>query len=763
MIDRTPAPSMPPKVTASVNMEAITGAVIHLVQHYFWGLYACLALVDGVLIMMGYSTIAVAITAIFTYALHMFYRSTVFEDTLWQAVALIRAALARMVASYALVSLSNYGQHWVPFLVALAIGGHLIWRNWNVLCPLRPLFSEYRRSLGGFLDCLLIAVVAIAWTTNEWVGPLVVELRSGPLVESLIQIYLWAAIVILMAQVQLLAFYHSNQRNTMPITIGQQMYALAGIISWFVGHPEMQDRAAFWVTIMLLMGIFGSHFGRQNQLQSNVKVRDYSGNTSITILVTVLCIWTWVWVYVWNPFTTFQGTFMSTPVNVVLMVLILLRLIELRAADGRQLKQVYAQVASDSLTGCGSRMAMISAMSAEHGWLLILDIEGFQAVNDVYGHSVGDDVLRRMVARMQARLGESGKVYRVGDDEFGVVVFDGAGDVDHIGQMILNCNDDPQIKGLTFSIGSARFAPSSPIEALHHADAALQKVKEHGGGAYLRSTPQMIAQRQRILEIRNALVQEHLSGITLAWQPLFDISVPERPIVGVEALSRWHHPHLGTIWPNEFIPIIEREGFSSDLGVHVTREAMKKVRLWLDQGTPVQISVNISVLQLRDPAGVTALLDVLNADHEAAEWMIIEVTETVSSDRSVVEILNRIRETGARIALDDFGAGAANVWRITALPADVLKIDRNLLRGIPDNPASIAMLRTMVSLGHDVGMQVIVEGIETEEVHEHVAATGAVFGQGWLYGRPIEQGELDLSLSPPTQQLIRREERMLCE
>ena len=736
--------------------DALLTAIMGRVHQYFWFAYGVVILLDVLLVWAHLPEIAVGITAVFTYALYLLYKTAIFTDPLWQAITTIRTIMVRMVATYVLISLMSAGEHWVPFIVAVVIGAFSAWRQWDRLILARVLYREYGRTYGGLLDCLLIATVVIVWITNEWVGPMVVS-TSDNLIWPLAQIYLWTIILIVIAQVQLLAFYALHLRGSMTLAIGQQMYAIAGIIGWFIAYEPTRERAAMWVTIVLLLGIFGSHLGRDTLLKFEDAIPNQYGNTSIAILVTVMCIWTWVWLMVWSPFSQVQGTLMSTPVNVILLVLVLLRLVELRASDGRQLADVYAQVATDSLTGCGSRLALISAMSYEPGWVLVIDIDGFSSVNDVYGHHVGDDVLRRMVQRIEARLGESGKIFRIGDDEFAVMIHDNAGDVDRIGNLLLSCTDDPFVKGLSFSIGSARFDSNQPIEALHHADAALQLVRENGRGYYLRATPEMIGQRQRVLEIRNALVHERLSGITLAWQPLFDISKPERPIVGVEALSRWHHPVLGTISPGEFIPIIEREGFSSELGVHVTRQAMKRAREWIDAGTPVQISLNISVLQLRDPAGVSALIDALRVDREAAQWIIVEVTETVSSDRSVVEILNRVRETGARIALDDFGAGAANVWRITALPADVLKIDRNLLRGVPENPASIAMLRTMVALGHDVGMQVIVEGIETELVHDHVVETGAVFGQGWLYGRPIENGEIDLTSAPSTQQLVRRE------
>ncbi len=741
----------------SAPAHVVVESVVHTVQTYFWYVIGLVTLAALALVWMGQAVIAAALMAVFSYGVHLIYSTTIFDGPLWQSITTIRATLARMVAAYVLISIFSTNEHWVPFIVAMLIGLHGVWRHWETLVPARTLYKEYGRTFGALLDCLLIGMVAIVWITNEWVGPMVVAASTGTnLVIPLIQIYGWGLVLITIAQIQLLAFYALHLRGSMILAISQQMFTISGIIAWFIANPSTQERAATWVTITLLFAIVGSFLGRQILLKNEDAEPYKYGNTSIAILVTVMSIWTWVWLIVWNPFTSLQGTFMSTPFNLVLLILVLLRLIELRASDGRQLAQVYTQITTDSLTGCGSRLALISAMSFEPGWVLVIDIDGFSSVNDVYGHFVGDDVLRRMVKRIEARLGESGKIFRIGDDEFAVMIHDRAGDVDRIGKLLLNCSDDPQVKGLSFSIGSARFDPKQPIEALHHADAALQLVRENGRGYYLRATPQMIGQRQRVLEIRNALVHERLSGITLAWQPLHDISKPERPIVGVEALSRWHHPVLGTISPGEFIPIIEREGFSSELGVHVTRQAMKRAREWIDAGTPVQISLNISVLQLRDPAGVAALIEALQADREAAEWIIVEVTETVSSDRSVVDILNRIRETGARIALDDFGAGAANVWRITALPADVLKIDRNLLRGVPENPASIAMLRTMVSLGHDVGMQVIVEGIETEEVHEHVVATGAVFGQGWLYGRPIENGDIDLTAAPGTPQLVRR-------
>lgn len=740
---------------SALTTDAVFSAVVTQMQQHFWVVFGGIIALNALCGWLHVPELGTFATAVFVYVVHLLYKVTIFDDPLWQAITTVRTILARMVATYVIISLFSVGQHWVPFCVAVSVGAFSVWRQWSRLVISRELLKQYGHSIGALLDCLLIATVVIVWVTNEWVGPLVVA-NTNDIAVPLLQIYLWAAVLIVVAQQQLLAFYALQLRGSMILAISQQMYTIAGIIAWFLAYEPTRDRAAVWVTAVLLIGIVGSHFGRQTLLKFEDAIPNQYGNTSIAILVTVLCIWTWVWVKVWNPFTEVEGTLLSTPVNVVLLLLVLLRLIELRASDGRQLAQVYTQVTTDSLTGCGSRLSLISAMAFEPGWVLVIDIDSFSSVNDVYGHQVGDDVLCRMVQRMEARLGESGKIFRIGDDEFAVLIRDNAGDVDRVGHLLLSCNDDPHVKGLSFSIGSARFDPKQPVEALHHADAALQLVRENGHGYYLRATPEMIGKRQRVLEIRNALVHERLSGITLAWQPLFDISKPERPIVGVEALSRWHHPVLGTISPAEFIPIIEREGFSSELGVHVTRQAMKRARDWINAGTPIQISLNISVLQLRDPLGVTALIEALSVDPEAAEWIIVEVTETVSSDRSVVEILNRIRQTGARIALDDFGAGAANVWRITALPADVLKIDRNLLRGVPENPASIAMLRTMVALGHDVGMQVILEGIETELVHDHVVQTGAVFGQGWLYGRPIENGELDLSSAPPTQQLVRR-------
>ncbi|MET8253039.1 EAL domain-containing protein [Micromonospora sp. NPDC005197] len=424
---------------------------------------------------------------------------------------------------------------------------------------------------------------------------------------------------------------------------------------------------------------------------------------------------------------------------------------------------------TDPLTSLANRRGLLRALhdGAAAGTpcvLLGLDLDGFKNVNDMRGHDVGDAVLAEVGRRLRGNLRPGDVAARLGGDEFAVLMPARPTEADRVAERLLGVLNRPydQPEGpvfLSVSIGVAGWAGEPDVELLlRHADLALRYAKQRGKNRierYDAAYDQLLRRRTTLEhELRGAIERDELR---LAFQPV--ASLPSVRPVGAEALLRWHHPELGNIRPDEFIPLAEECGMIATLGAWVLHQACYQLSRWLTDGHDVWVSVNVSPRELHAPEYVVQVAEALRAHHVPPQRLVLEVTEhAVATDLDeLIRRLTALRLTGVRIALDDFGAGYSSLGQLRRLPIDILKIDHSLVaehepvRPVgQDGPAFAPMVDIVMRLGHQLGLEVIAEGVTTPTELAAVVAAGCRFGQGALFGWGVPAEHLEAMLEAAT-------------
>jgi diguanylate cyclase (GGDEF)-like protein len=445
----------------------------------------------------------------------------------------------------------------------------------------------------------------------------------------------------------------------------------------------------------------------------------------------------------------------------------------------RQQKTLRTAARLDHLTGLANRKALEEALeealagarsSGESVAVLMLDLDGFKQVNDSLGHDKGDHVLREIARRLHANVFEYDTAARLGGDEFAVVLrhLRESEDVAAVGHRLRDALTLPiEIDGTARFVGVSVGATAHPDhgrtaeELLRGADAAMYRAKRDGEGVrvYDPGTLAGASASELAADLRLAIDD---SKVELAFQPQLSLSTGE--IVGAEALARWNRPGYGPVPPIEFIAVAEQTGLIRSLTSLTLRLALDEVQAWRMRGVHVPVSVNISGRVVADrflPIEVSALLEQRGL---AGDSLVLEITETaVISDREgAVEVLQRLRETGIRIELDDFGSGSASFGTLHDLPLDGLKIDGVLVGD--KTSGGRRLLAATIESAQRLGLKVVAEAIEDGATLDLLRRLGCDTAQGYHIGRPMTPeavrsrlgGEESLaaqaSAGPPTAQ-----------
>ncbi len=416
---------------------------------------------------------------------------------------------------------------------------------------------------------------------------------------------------------------------------------------------------------------------------------------------------------------------------------------------------------TDPLTGLANRRELMRVLNEEAVGgaacvLLAIDLDGFKNVNDLRGHDVGDAVLAEVSRRLRTNLRDGDVAARMGGDEFAVLMWAGLADATVAARRLRAVLAQPieTAAGSVYvsaSIGVAGCGSANDVpQLLGNADMALRFAKQRGKNRvelYDVAYDGWLHRRTQIEhELRGAIARDEFE---LAYQPVIELS--SMRIVGVEALLRWDNPTLGSVRPDEFIPIAEDAGMIGQLDRWVLHRACRQVGRWRSDGHDVWISVNISVRELHLVDYVAHVTDVLRAHRLPADRLVLEITEhAVAVDlEELVSKLEALRATGVRIALDDFGAGYSSLGRLRWLPVDILKIDRSLVgdpRGVPSRSAA-PLVDVVVSLGQRLGLSVIAEGVAEPAELAVVRRSGATLIQGEMLGRAMPAERVEAMLS----------------
>ena len=425
--------------------------------------------------------------------------------------------------------------------------------------------------------------------------------------------------------------------------------------------------------------------------------------------------------------------------------------VEARTADLHRLANY------DSLTGLANRQRLQDCLeyalahaqrSGGEVAVLFLDLDRFKSINDSLGHDTGDAVLKAVAERLKACVRRTDTVARLGGDEFILILerLKRAEEVADIARKILSTLAEPialeqQPLHIGASIGISRYPEDGDAMKLllKHADLALQRAKQQGRRQFCFYTPTLnatLGERLKLeTELSCSLAERTLE---LYYQPI--VNLRSGAVTGVEALLRWQHPARGLLGADEFIPLAEESGLIVPIGIWALQTACAQLQTWRSQMPyPLTVSVNLSARQFLQANLVEQIIQCLSATGLPANALKLEITETMIMQdlQRTHEILQTLKELGARIAIDDFGTGYSSLSYLKRLPLDELKVDRSFLPDIIGNPNDAMIVTAIIRLAHSLGLIVTVEGVETEAVCAFVRAREADQAQGFYLGRPM--------------------------
>jgi diguanylate cyclase (GGDEF)-like protein len=418
------------------------------------------------------------------------------------------------------------------------------------------------------------------------------------------------------------------------------------------------------------------------------------------------------------------------------------------------------QALHDSLTGLPNRSLLNDRLqqalraaqrTGSSVALLVMDLDQFKEINDALGHHHGDRLLVELGRRLEHLVRDSDTIARLGGDEFAILLTvdaDRDGAVTVAEKVARSLEQPVELDGISIqtnaSIGIALFPEhASDAEALaRRADVAMYMAKRSGASWALYAAEQDRSSIQRLTllgELRRALT---LDELVLHYQPSVDLQTGA--VVQAEALVRWEHPLNGLMAPLEFIPLAEVSGLINPLTRWVIERAIRQGREWRDGGWPIGVAVNLSVRNLYDRGLGPWLSELLASSGLPPESLTLEITENEFMDdpRLAIEVLGEAKAMGASTSIDDFGTGYSSLAYLKHLPLDEIKIDCAFVRGMRSETSDAVIVRSIIDLGHDLGLSVVAEGVEDAETAQLLTSLGCDRAQGFHLGRPVLPTEL---------------------
>ena len=425
-------------------------------------------------------------------------------------------------------------------------------------------------------------------------------------------------------------------------------------------------------------------------------------------------------------------------------------------------ERIRYQAYHDPLTGLPNRTSFVDHLeeairrSKRFGWslgLMFLDLDRFKRVNDSLGHEAGDELLRIAARRLQGCIRESDMLFRMGGDEFTVLLENvkGPEEAAAVAVRMTQAVAEPiELRHheltATVSIGIALYPKDdqSGERLVKSADTAMYRAKDLGRNRYAFFTQEMNdrVESQLVLEagLQRAVRNDEF---VLHYQPR--VSAANRRVVGVEALLRWQHPERGLVPPGEFIPLLEESGLIVPVGARVIAAACRQNKAWQDAGLPpMRVSVNISSRQFRTGSLEETVREALRASGLAPEWLEIELTESllVENSEHAVAVMERLKEIGVAISIDDFGTGYSSLGYLKRFPIDSLKIDRSFVKDLRTSATDAAIVDAISALAHSLGLGLVAEGVEEAGQADFLRARYCTEMQGYLFGRPVPPQEM---------------------
>lgn len=429
-----------------------------------------------------------------------------------------------------------------------------------------------------------------------------------------------------------------------------------------------------------------------------------------------------------------------------------------RAIDANEISQQAAHDNAfvDHVTGLANRRELMRvlgdpSLAIDGSKLLLLDLDFFKKVNDLYGHVVGDEVLKRVAGVIRNQAPDGSCCARLGGDEFAVLI------PPHPEKFISKCvakivraiAEPTVLQSATVhvsaSVGiSGIKGKMAPEEYLRRSDIAMYAAKRAGRNCQVwfdtKMERELLRRTQLEDEIRDAI---EAGEFVPFYQPQIDLLSGD--VIGFEVLARWNSPEKGLLEPAEFIEVAEASGLISQLSLSVMKCALIEAREWPSN---LKIAVNISPIQFRDPHLAERILKLLSESNFPASRLEVEITESsfLEDRESALTIVESLKNMGATISLDDFGTGYASLSQLRSLPFDRIKIDKSFVTSLLSDTQSDAIVGTILSLGRALKLPITAEGIEDAGTSERLRTLGCSDGQGWLFGKAISGDEVSASL-----------------
>lgn len=382
-----------------------------------------------------------------------------------------------------------------------------------------------------------------------------------------------------------------------------------------------------------------------------------------------------------------------------------------------------------------------------HVGIMFIDLDRFKHINDTLGHPVGDLLLKELAYRLTESVRDTDTISRLGGDEFIVLLPNTTHEQAAIVALRMMANIakpfiiQDQTIFVTASIGIALYPDDgdTPELLIKNADTAMYEAKEQGKNSYRFYNPHMNTTSSRKLELEQGLRRavEH-EQFLLHYQP--KIKMDTREIVGVEALIRWQHPELGYISPNEFISLAEQSGMIVPIGEWTLRTACRQNKAWQDKGyPPMRVAVNLSMLQFRQDDLIGMLIRILRETGMSPQYLELEITESVAmhNQEKVIEKMQMIKQLGIQISIDDFGTGYSSLSNLRKYPFNTIKIDRSFVRDLKGLAEEATIIQSIIEMAHSLRMNVLAEGVETEEQIEVLRTHKCDEVQGFQLGKPL--------------------------
>ena len=440
-------------------------------------------------------------------------------------------------------------------------------------------------------------------------------------------------------------------------------------------------------------------------------------------------------------------------------------------------EQLRRNAFHDSLTGLPNRLLFMERLSqtverakedkSRCFALLFLDLDRFKVINDSLGHMIGDQLLIAIARRLEACLSQHDMVARLGGDEFTILLEDIQQDSDatRIAERVqqalatpFNLSGHEVFTSASIGITLSSTAFDRPEDLLRGADIAMYRAKAQGKACHEVFDTDMHTRVVALMQLENDLRRaiEH-QDFELYYQPI--VALATGRIMGFEALVRWQHPEQGIISPGKFVPIAEETGLIIPLGQWVLREACRQLKQWQDEYAPeppLTVSVNLSSRQFSQPSLINQIRQILTETGVDAHCLKLEITESaiMENTESAMDMLLQIKAMGIQLSVDDFGTGYSSLGYLYRFPMDVLKIDRSFISRVDIDGEKLELVRTIITLAWNLGMDVVAEGVETTKQLAQLKALKCEYAQGYLFSKPLPRLEA-AKLIPQVQPYLR--------